>query len=66
MAQIKISALTKAKTVDSDTVVLIVNDEETQTTSLETIKNILLEDVNAQLGDFSNILSTLVTVEDGE
>lgn len=66
MAQIKISALTKAETVDSDTVVLIVNDEETQTTSLETIKNILLEDVNAQLGDFSNILSTLVTVEDGE
>ena len=64
MAQIKISELTEATTVNNETVVLIVNDEETQTTSLETIKNILLEDVNAQLGDVEAILSTLTTVDE--
>lgn len=64
MAQIKISELTEATTVDNTTVVLVVNSGETQTTSLETIKNILLEDVNTQLDEVSNVLSTLTTVEE--
>jgi hypothetical protein len=64
MAQIKISELEEATTVVSNTVVLVVNEGETQTTSLETIKNVLLEDVNAQLGDVENILATLVTVDE--
>ena len=64
MAQIKISELTEATTVNNSTVVLIVNNDETQTTSLETIKNILLEDVNQQLGDVEDILATLVTIDE--
>ena len=64
MAQVKISELTKATVVNNSTIVLIVNNGETQTTSLETVKNVLLEDVNAQLGDIESILATLVTVNE--
>lgn len=64
MAQVKISELTKATVVNNSTIVLIVNNGETQTTSLETVKNVLLEDVNAQLGDIESILATLVTVDE--
>ena len=63
MAQVKISELTKATVVNNSTIVLIVNNGETQTTSLETVKNVLLEDVNAQLGNIESILATLVTVD---
>lgn len=64
MAQVKISELTKATVVNNSTIVLIVNNGETQTTSLETVKNVLLEDVNAQLGNIESILATLVTVNE--
>ena len=64
MAQIKISELTQAKTVNDDTVVLIVNNEETQTTSLKTIKDVLLSDINAQIGEVNSVLSTLTTIEE--
>lgn len=64
MAQVKISELTKATVVNNSTIVLIVNNGETQTTSLETVKNVLLEDVNAQLGNIESILATLVTVDE--
>ena len=64
MAQVKISELTKATVVNNSTIVIIVNNGETQTTSLETVKNVLLEDVNAQLGDIESILATLVTVDE--
>lgn len=64
MSQIKISELKEATNVANETVVLIVNDGETETTSLETVKNVLLADVNAQLGDMQSILSSLTTVEE--
>ena len=64
MAQVKISELTKATVVNNSTIVLIVNNGETQTTSLETVQNVLLEDVNAQLGNIESILATLVTVNE--
>ena len=66
MAQVKISELTKATVVNNSTIVLIVNNGETQTTSLETVKNVLLEDVNIQLGDMQSVLNSLVTVKESE